>query len=333
VTWLAWRQFRAQAWVGIAVVAALALVFGITGVQLHNLADDSGYPGCITAGLCHNFISSVNANGLYSVLYPAGTILIYVAPALIAIFWGAPLLARDLETGSYRLLWTQSISRTQWLTVKLLLVGAAAMITAGVLSLIVTWWSAPIDAVGGPHMGAFRLDPLQFGARGIAPIGYAAFAFTLAATIGLLTRRTLPAMAIAFAVFLAIQIITPLWIRPHLHAPVTTTIAITSPNINIEITNNQVRALAQDPPLAAWILSDDNVDSTGSITVIRATDACMQSSPEACTAYVLGLHVSEKLTYQPADRFWPFQAYETGAFVLASLALAGFGNWRVKRLN
>jgi len=203
-----------------------------------------------------------------------------------------------------------------------------------VLSLIVTWWSAPIDAVGGPHMGAFRLDPLQFGARGIAPIGYAAFAFTLAATIGLHTRRTLPAMAIAFAVFLAIQIITPLWIRPHLQGPVTTTIAITGPNINIEITGDQqMRAFAQQSPLGAWILSDEDVDSTGKVIYLRATDACIQSSPDACTAYVLGLHVSEKLTYQPADRFWPFQAYETGAFVLASLALAGFGNWRVKRLN
>ena len=229
--------------------------------------------------------------------------LLYVAPALIGIFWGAPLLARDLETGSHRLLWTQSISRTRWLNVKLLLVGAASMITAGLLSLVVTWWSAPIDAVGGLQMGAFRLDPLQFGSRGIAPIGYAAFAFTLGVAIGLLTRRTLPAMAITFAVFLAIQIVTPIWIRPHLQAPVTTTIAITSPNMNIEITGDQqMRALAQQSPVGAWILSDDDVDSTGKVIYLRATDACLQESPDACTAYVLGLHVSEKLTYQPAEQ-------------------------------
>ncbi len=334
MSWLTWRQFRSQVWVAVTVVAVLAVVFAITGVQLHHLADASGYPGCISAGLCHNFISAVKTNGLYPFLYNTGLMMLYVLPALIGIFWGAPLLARDLEAGSYRMLWTQSITRSRWLTVKLLLVGAASMITAGLLSLIVTWWSAPIDAAGGLQMGAFRLDTLQFGSRGIAPVGYAALAFTLGAAIGLLTRRALAAMAITFALFLAIQIITPIWIRPHFQAPVTATTAIAGPNFNIEITGDQqMRALAQQSPVGAWILSDEDVDSTGKVIYLRATDACLQRSPEACQDYVLGLHVSEKITYQPADRFWPFQTYETGIFLLVSLGLIGFSSWRVRRIN
>jgi len=39
-------------------------------------------------------------------------------PALLGIFWGAPLIARELETGTCRLAWNQSVTRTRWLTVK-----------------------------------------------------------------------------------------------------------------------------------------------------------------------------------------------------------------------
>ena len=61
------------------------------------------------------------------------------------MFWGAPLVARELETGTFRLAWTQSVTRTRWLAVKLALVGLASMAVAGLLSLILTWWSSPID--------------------------------------------------------------------------------------------------------------------------------------------------------------------------------------------
>jgi hypothetical protein len=260
-------------------------------------------------------------------------VLIYLTPALIGIFWGAPLLTRELESGSFRMLWTQSISRTRWLNVKLLLIGTASVITGGLLSLIVTWWSAPIDAVG-ISPGAYRFSPVRFGSTGIVPIGYAAFAFTLGVAIGLLVRRTLPAMAITFAVFLAIQIIMPIWIRPHLQPPTTRTIAITSPRLNIEVSGpGQMLIKSSDAPVGSWAISDENLGPTGQVLSLRAPDACLQASPDACTAYVLGLHPKERLTFQPEDRYWPFQVYETGIFLALSLALTGFSTWRVRRIT
>ena len=334
MTWLAWRQFRTQAAVALIAVVVVAIGYGITGIALHHLASASGYPTCVTAGGCRNFISAVRASSLYQFLNSGGVVLIYLTPALIGIFWGAPLAARDLDSGSYRMLWTQSISRTRWLNVKLLLVVAAAMITAGVLSLIVTWWCAPIDAVGGIGMAAYRFSPLQFGSRGIVPIAYAAFAVTLGVAIGLLVRRTLPTMAITCAVFLAVQIIMPIWIRPHLQPPVTTTIAITSPRFNIEITgSDRMKALALNAPVGSWTISDEDLGPTGQVLNLRAPDACLQASTDdACTAYVLAQHLTEELTYQPEDRYWRFQAYESGIFLALSLALTGFSTWRVKRI-
>jgi hypothetical protein len=37
------------------------------------------------------------------------------------------------------------------------------------------------------------------------------------------------------------------------------------------------------------------------------------------------------VAYQPANRFWAFQTYETLLFVAASAALAGFCVWWVRR--
>jgi len=70
-------------------------------------------------------------------------------------------------------------------------------------------------------MSPFSL--LAFDAHGITPLGYAAFAFTLGVTSGVLIRRAIPAMAITLAIFAAVQVAMPLWIRPHLFPPDHTT--------------------------------------------------------------------------------------------------------------
>jgi hypothetical protein len=70
-------------------------------------------------------------------------------PAVIGIFWGAPLIARELETGTFRLAWTQSITRTRWLAVKLALTGLVAMAVTEALGLMYGWWAAPIAQAAG----------------------------------------------------------------------------------------------------------------------------------------------------------------------------------------
>jgi hypothetical protein len=110
---------------------------------------------------------------------------------------GVVVSRNRLIAGTLRLTWNQSVTRTRWMAAKLGLVGLvglAAMATAGLLSLMVSWWAGPIDQAGGfpVTMGQLsRFSPLVFDARGLAPVGYAAFAFTLGVTVGVLTRRTL----------------------------------------------------------------------------------------------------------------------------------------------
>ena len=69
---------------------------------------------------------------------------------------------------------------------------------------------------GQPDSGTAypRLSPLVFAARGVAPLGYAAFAFVLGVTAGVLIRKTLPAMAITLVIFAAVQLVMPNFVRP-----------------------------------------------------------------------------------------------------------------------
>ena len=121
------------------------------------------------------------------------------------------------------------MTRTRWLATKLLLVGATAVAAAALLSLAFTSWVAPIDRLAelvGESGLPTRITPLLFDTRGIAPAGHALFAFVLGVTVGVLIRRTVPAMAVTLALLAAVQIAVPLWVRPHLIPPTDQTVAV-----------------------------------------------------------------------------------------------------------
>ncbi|MFD0852055.1 ABC transporter permease, partial [Actinomadura adrarensis] len=147
--------------------------------------------------------------------------LMLVLPGQIGLFWGAPMIARELEAGTHRLVWNQAVTRARWLAVKLALTGLFAMAVTGLTSLVVSWWAGPLDKAAAVNFPVFQKSaPLLFAVRGVVPIGYAAFAFVLGVTIGMLIRRTLPAMAVTLAVFAAVQLGMPTFVRPHLREPV-----------------------------------------------------------------------------------------------------------------
>jgi hypothetical protein len=338
--WLTWRQFRAQAIAGAAALAVLAIVLAVTGLHLAHLFDSSGVATCQVHGDCGPVVSAftqqVQASG-YKVLFDLTIALLLVTPALIGIFWGAPLVTREIEAGTFRLAWNQSVTRVRWLAVKLGLIGLASIATAGLLTLMVSWWASPIDRASalpaGPGLG--RFTPVLFDARGIAPIGYAAFAFALGITVGVLVRRTVPAMAITLAVFAAVQIVMPLWIRPHLIAPVHASSAFNAANLTeIATSNNGNMTVAAAVNLpGAWVLANQTLTPAGHVFTGPAPAACIGNAPSmnGCQDAIGRLGLRQYVTYQPADRYWALQGYETGIFVVLALGLAAGCVWRVRR--
>jgi hypothetical protein len=367
--WLTWRQFRAQAITAVAALAAFAILLALTEPRLASLYTASGFAGChggSCAGLADAFLGQLSnltpfggpqgfrllpdGTNLYVTVYTLGILFILLAPAITGVFWGAPLIARELETGTDRLAWNQSITRTRWLTVKLALTGAAAMAVTEAFSLLQAWWAAPIVRATdlGGSVSVFsggRFSPLNFATGGITPLGYAAFGFALGVTAGVLIRRAVPAMALTLVVFAAVQVVVPLWVRPHLIPPDHTIAAIGSTSATFsDYTGAPVLTAGVVPGQpGAWIISSGAVNAAGQpVTRLPAACAPNTGSPaagarsasgfEGGVARCLASHgVREAVGYQPASHYWPLQLIETGIFLALALALAGFCFWRLGR--
>jgi hypothetical protein len=343
--WLTWRQFRAQAITAVAALAAFAILLAATGPHLASLYATSKITGChgyACTTVVNTFLSQLA--GPYPVVYLLGIGLILIAPAIIGIFWGAPLIARELETRTFNLAWTQSTTRTQWLAVKLTLTGLAAVAVTEALSLIYNWWADPITkaiGLGIPGGGLPKLfsegqfSSVIFASHGVTPLGYAAFAFTLATAAGALTRRTVPAMAITLAIFAAVQLAMPLWVRPHL-VPASHTVASIYAS---DLAYGTLTADVVPGRPGAWILSSQALNPAGQ-PVSTIPDVCASppsSAPKGGASAITPAQCMqsrgyrEAITYLPTSRYWPIQGIETGIFLTLALVLAGFCFWQLGR--
>ncbi len=314
-----WVQFRLQAAVAGGALLIIAVAFALTGPNLVHLYSTI-VASCTAHGNCSTATDAFLAHD--RLLQDFGNLVIAL-PAIVGIFWGAPLVARELETGTYRLVWAQGVTRSRWLAARLGLVALASVAVAGLLSLMVTWWSSPIDRV---NMNQFTS---VFDQRGIVPIGYTVFAFAMGVAAGLLIRRTLPAMATTLVGYVAVRVLVTFFVRPHLIAPVRTTSALhmSSGMSYIESNNGPLGVIGAKP--GAWVFSDRIVNAAGhSVTGdFLSRGACLQSRGSAAC---LG-KLREVLVYQPASRYWAFQWYEMAIFIGLAVVLGGLCFWWIRR--
>jgi len=340
--WLTWRQFRIQFLVVAGCVLAAAVVLAATGP---GLADDY-------QRMADGFIKNLSYARLNPVLYQVGLALLYVVPPVIGAFWGAPLVARELETGTHRLAWGQSVSRSRWLATKVGVCALGAVVVTGALSLAVTWWSNPIDKAlnAGQESNRFlpRMFPVTFAGRGLVPVGYAVFAFALGVAVGLVVRRTVVALAITLAAVILVQVLAPSLIRPHLMAPTDQNLVATPANLrgfglsgpgpDPQVTRIEIAVDA----VGGWKLTDETVDRSGKVvsTLPQWAIGCDPGGPNrkevspqaaACFQRLADEGYRQHVRYFTADKFWALQWREFGLFLLLAFALAGFSFWRIRR--
>jgi ABC-type transport system involved in multi-copper enzyme maturation permease subunit len=347
MTWLTFRQFRAQAITALAAIAVLAAAYGYTGPRLADLYNKSALRGCGNGPHCLSlattFLKAIKADQLYPALYFAGILILVILPAVIGAFWGAPLVARELEAGTYRLAWNQDVTRTRWMAVKLGLVGLAAIATSGLISLLFSWWAWPINAAGGfpDNLSQFtRMTPLMFIAQGVVPAAWAALAFVIGVVMGILVRRTIAAMAIPIVVVVLLQFLWPNFIRSHLLPPARATAPVTLEALNSMLVSNSGRvAVAVNQPgtrqlPGAWVLSSYTVTPADKTFYLPGTPSsvCAKGSPAQCDAWIAGHHLTQVVEYQPASNFWPLQWIETAVLLIFAAGLGGVAIWRTRRL-
>jgi len=327
--WLTWRQFRTQTWIAIGGLILGGLILLLSARSIAHLYSASG------AATCHDDCTAQTEafrNGLYAsangLIYKVSTSVMYVLPPLIGMFWGAPMIARELEAGTHRMVWNQSVTRGRWLSTKLIVIGSISVFTVAVLSLGLTIWARHIDQID-----TARITPLPFGARGIVPVGYAAFAFVLGVTLGMLLRRTVPAMASTLGVYVAAVGSMPLLVRSHLLPVHRATPALDTSSITgISLSNDGLRVDATTDIPGAWQLSNHTISPSGRPFVGAVDSQCGKgSSIDSCIEWIGSQNLRLDVRYHSASQFWPLQWMEAGIFFALAAALAWFCVWWTRR--
>ncbi|MEV4656013.1 transporter [Micromonospora sp. NPDC049301] len=326
--WLTWRQHRKQAFFTLLGFAALAALMVPIGLSMRSSFADLGLAECVRQlndpnlaaatreGCDAAFHRFSNRYGSLNLL----AVLLITLPILVGLFWGAPLVAREVEHGTHRFVWTQGVGRTRWALVKFGLVGAAVVVLAVGYGLGISWWVDPLTQAAQEG----RLGVIVFDLQGVVPIGYTLFAVALGVFAGTVWKRMLPAMGITLAGFIGVRAAVEILARPHYQPARTQTFPIER----------------DGPPEISrgdWILTQGVRNPDGTMI---AEDTRIQCPPggkgpdgRICGSE-LGLEPGAYnwQLYQPADRFWLFQGIETGIFVALALLLLYLAVRRVRRI-
>lgn len=227
MVWVTWRQHRATLISVPALFGAVAVFLWIAGLKIHH--DYAVLTACrpLTSSACQNLNTAFNRTD-WTIAHTV-ELLLNVVPALIGAFAGGPVLAREVETGTFRFAWTQGFGRARWTIAKLTLLGVAITAVAGAFTQVFTWFFQPFLAQESMTV----LTDTVFVTRGVLLAAWTLTAFVIGAFLGMLIRRTVPAIAVTVGVYLGLS--TLAWQVLRRHYPVTMVTA--NPNIGSGIFN------------------------------------------------------------------------------------------------
>ncbi|MGH2934304.1 MAG: hypothetical protein ACRDL2_07285 [Gaiellaceae bacterium] len=316
--WVGWRQQRTETLIAAAMLVLVAAVAIPIGVHMASVYTHDGLGGCAgnvrPGGPCNVSVASflTRFDGI-TILFTWSTIL----PAVAALLFAAPFVL-DLDNGTYRLFWTQSITRRRWVTTKLALSAGASVAVAGCLTVLAMWSRAPLDRLNG------RMSPNTYDAEGLPPIAYALFVLGVALAVGALWRRAVPALLVTFVVYVVGRAFMDSWLRQRLLAPLKTTWLENGrgPNLNRALVIDQFISAKNGHRIADAVGPCGSSSSGGFLT--HTQHVCAQP-------HALGAHVYMTAVYQPASRFWALQGVEFAIVAGVGVALALVAGWWTHR--
>ena len=325
--WVIWRHNRVALAGVVAFLGALAVWLWITGLSLHH--EYAAAVACrpVGSGSCTNLAGIFDSTNVF---LKGGFVLQPVA-ALIGAFVGPLVLAREFETGTFRYAWTQAFGRWRWAVAKLVGLGVAVAVLAGVFGVLLSWYYQPyVAAQNAPNVsGASPLSAGLFDLRPVAFAGWTLAAFAIGVLAGMLIRRIVPAIVATLAAYAALALLTANVLRQHYMTP------LVARNLNI--------------PGSAWVISEWWTKGTKFVFGSRPSLGLL---PQLCPASFHaaagggGIDGFGSLTptqcllqhgytlwanYQPVSRFWPFQWIEASWLLALSTLLLTVTVWLVRR--
>jgi hypothetical protein len=303
MTWVSWRQQRTETLIAAAILVALAALLVPTGLNMASAYHDGHLGSCLGAnvsGACRMQIDGFlqRFDGIASLIA-----WLTLVPGLLGVLLAAPFIA-PLEQGTYRLDWTQSVTRETWISRKLALATAAALLASLVLTLLLGWWQAPRVRLQG------RMENSVFDSQGIVIFGYTLFALALALAIGVVWRRAVPGLMVGFAGYFVARIFVDTWLRQRL------------------VPTHELTWQGREPAVLrhAWVITEYPSNAHGEHVAVLCfkvgaqsglpIPACPRNAPQFVHA-----------AFHPASQFWQLQLVETAIFGGGALALLAFAAW------
>ena len=324
MAWVTWRQHRVVLTGLVVALAAIGTYTWMVGLQLHHAyaaelaCHPAGSDACLQLTSGFNSVGGFLTNGW----------ILQLVPALIGAFIGAPVLAREMETGTYRYAWTQGFGRWRWTLAKLAGLAVAVTAAAGAISVLFSWYYQPYFGASNQARDLSELTslaPSLFDLRGVAFGAWTLAAFAIGVLAGMLIRKVVPAIVATLVAYAGLAILTGAWLRAHYFAPIVTR------SLNV--------------PSSVWIVSQ-NWTKSGQTASQKALYQVLGGAPAqvagkegggpnlhalAAWQYLIQHGYIQVTSYQPATRFWAFQWMEAGWLLGLSVLFITVTVWLVRR--
>jgi len=318
-----WRQHRIALAGMAALLGALAVWLWRAGTSVHSAYAAAMACHPASSAVCQNLINTfdVSAENHFMGSKGPGGVLLLLMPGLIGAFTGAPVLARELETGTFRYAWTQGFGRWRWALAKLVLLAALLAAATAAFGVLVSWYYQPYSGAlyqDSPFGNLFVLREVTFPAWTLA-------VFATGALAGMLIRRVVPAIVVTLAAYAGLAFAAAALLREHYLTPLVTS------SMNIGLPGASTGWI-----ISQWSAKDGGFAFAGNPPASLINQYCSTVPPDKIGplgfAPCLAQHGYTLMTsYQPATRFWPFQWIEAGWLLALTALLIAATIWLVRR--
>ncbi len=322
-----WRRAARATWIlhrgALVVIAAVSIAvlvgivgggIGVQGTYSHFLAER-----CVSApgsGSCPRLAVAITGN---NTAVSDLSIVLHVLPVLVGVFLGAPLVARELESGSFRFTWTQGLGRKGFELRRVGLLALATVALSVVLGLLLGWYAHPVEVVGAQS----QWDAGLFNSTALVLPAWTLFAFAVGTLLGFLVGRSVGAMAATAAVVGGVVVAALTVLHDHLLQ--IAAIAAHPRTTGLEWGTLNRASLARQGPKGSWLVKAWITNPHGHVLGTTSIFTLMRHMPKSASAdppaWLTSLHYGYWISYQPADRFWMFQCIAAGVLVVLAIVV------------